>query len=336
MASTGSVFAMVTPSTATPAHHSPIEPRRRGRQIAAFGPRRLRIGASVDGEAVRAALAPVGARLLSADDHESATSNEPRAASDTSMATSTLCIGIASGVGTSIATGGSPVDRILSVAASVANMHEESHDKRSSRMTTPGCEPARNHDHHPGEPADAPGNLERAIYTIGHSTRTLADFITLLRQVDVDLLVDVRSFPRSRAMPQFNIDTLPGSLAAERIGYRHLQALGGRRHHKKGAPDSLNSLWRVAAFRSYADYAETDAFRAGLDELLALARSRCCAIMCAEAVWWRCHRRIIADYLLARGVTVKHIMGPGKLTPAVLTPGALVLADGSLRYPAPP
>jgi uncharacterized protein (DUF488 family) len=173
------------------------------------------------------------------------------------------------------------------------------------------------------------------VFTIGHSTRTLAEFVTLLRQVDVTLLVDVRSIPRSRTTPQFNGDTLPGSLAAEGIGYRHLHALGGRRHHRKGAPPSLNLYWRVAAFRSYADYAETDEFRAGLDMLRALARDDRCAIMCAEAVWWRCHRRIITDYLLAGGARVEHIMGPGQLVPATLTPGAQVMADGTLRYPAP-
>jgi uncharacterized protein (DUF488 family) len=173
------------------------------------------------------------------------------------------------------------------------------------------------------------------VFTIGHSTRTLAEFVTLLRQVDVTLLVDVRSIPRSRTTPQFNGDTLPGSLAAEGIGYRHLRALGGRRHHRKGAPPSLNLYWRVAAFRSYADYAETDEFRAGLDVLRALARDDRCAIMCAEAVWWRCHRRIITDYLLAGGTRVEHIMGPGQLVPATLTPGARVMADGTLRYPAP-
>ena len=172
------------------------------------------------------------------------------------------------------------------------------------------------------------------IYTIGHSNRTIDELVALLRQVDVDLLVDVRSFPRSRAMPQFNIDTLPDALAAEGIGYQHLRALGGRRHHPKGAPPSPNTYWRVAAFRNYADYAETDAFRAGLDELLALAADHRCAIMCAEAVWWRCHRRIVSDYLLARGIEVVHIMGPGQVTEATITPGAQVLPDGTLRYPA--
>lgn len=125
------------------------------------------------------------------------------------------------------------------------------------------------------------------IFTIGHSTRTLAEFVTLLRQVDVTLLVDVRSIPWSRMTPQFNTDTMPGALAAEGIGYRHLDALGGRRHHRKGAPPSLNMYWRVAAFRNYADYAETDEFRAGLQALRELARDDRCAIMCAEAVWWR-------------------------------------------------
>ena len=175
----------------------------------------------------------------------------------------------------------------------------------------------------------------QTIFTIGHSSRTVADFITLLREVGVELLVDVRSFPRSRAMPQFNIETLPDSLAAEGIGYQHIRALGGRRHHKKGAPPSLNTLWRVVAFRNYADYAETDEFRAGLAALRTFARERSCAIMCAEAVWWRCHRRIIADYLLAEGVPVQHIMGVGKVTEATITAGAIVGADGTLRYPEP-
>ena len=173
------------------------------------------------------------------------------------------------------------------------------------------------------------------IFTLGHSTRTLAEFVALLRQVDVTLLVDVRSIPRSRMTPQFNTDTMPGALAAEGIGYRHLDALGGRRHHRKGAPPSLNMYWRVAAFRNYADYAETDEFRAGLQALRELARDDRCAIMCAEAVWWRCHRRIITDYLLAGGTRLEHIMGPGQVVPATLTPGARVLADGTLRYPAP-
>ena len=153
--------------------------------------------------------------------------------------------------------------------------------------------------------------------------------------MDVDLLVDVRSIPRSRATPQFNLDVLPESLARERIGYQHLRALGGRRHHAKNMPPSKNTFWRVLAFRNYADYAETGAFCEGLDELIALASTHRCAIMCAEAVWWRCHRRIIADYLLANGIPVAHIMGLGTVTPATPTPGALIIGAGRLRYPAP-
>jgi uncharacterized protein (DUF488 family) len=182
-----------------------------------------------------------------------------------------------------------------------------------------------------------------AIFTIGHSTRSVAELAALLRDAGVALLVDVRSLPRSRANPQFNAEALAPALAAEGIGYRHLPALGGLRGRRKPAPDhdpgdagpSPNGLWQVGAFRNYADYAMSEAFRAGLAELRALARERPTAIMCAEAVWWRCHRRIIADYLLARGVPVRHIMGPGKIVPATLTPGARPQADGTVLYPRP-
>ena len=174
----------------------------------------------------------------------------------------------------------------------------------------------------------------RTIFTIGHSTRTIAEFVALLRQAAVDLLIDVRSVPRSRTNPQFNADALPAALADAGIAYRHLALLGGLRHRMTGAMPSPNTLWRIAAFRNYADYAATDAFRTGLDELRALARNDCCAIMCAEAVWWRCHRRIIADYLLAEGVPVAHIMGHNKIDPAKLTPGVQSLLGGTLVYPA--
>jgi uncharacterized protein (DUF488 family) len=161
------------------------------------------------------------------------------------------------------------------------------------------------------------------IFTIGHSTRTIEEFVALLRQVVVDLLVDVRSIPRSRTNPQFNADALPEALVDAGIS-----------HRQKGAMPSPNTFWRVAAFRNYADYAATEAFRKGLAELRALARDNCCAIMCAEAVWWRCHRRIIADYLLAEGVPVSHIMGLNKIDPAKLTPGVRSLPGGTLLYPA--
>lgn len=172
------------------------------------------------------------------------------------------------------------------------------------------------------------------IFTIGHSTRTFAEFLELLRQAAVDLLVDVRSVPRSRTNPHFNADVLPKMLARTGITYRHLRALGGLRHRRKDAVPSPNTLWRNEVFRNYADYAATAASHADFFELRSLARSQCCAIMCAEAIWWRCHRRIIADYLLADGFSVAHIMGRHRVDPATLTPGAHLLPDGTLVYPA--
>jgi uncharacterized protein (DUF488 family) len=144
----------------------------------------------------------------------------------------------------------------------------------------------------------------------------------------------VRTVPRSRFNPQFNADVLPATLARAGISYRHLVALGGLRHRPKGASPSPNTAWHNAAFQAYADYALTEPFRAGLDELLKLAGEHVCAIMCAEAVWWRCHRRIVTDYLLARRVEVRHIMGAGKIEPASLTPGAEPQSDGTILYPA--
>lgn len=173
------------------------------------------------------------------------------------------------------------------------------------------------------------------IFTVGHSKRAVPDFLSVVRQVGVGLIADIRSFPRSRANPQFNVDALPETLAAHGIEYRHLPALGGRRHAVAGAAPSRNLLWREASFRNYADYAETQPFRTGLEELLGLARDRRVAIMCSEAVWWRCHRRIVADYLLARGVPVKHLLGSGQVVPAALTPGAVVRDDSTVEYPGP-
>lgn len=147
------------------------------------------------------------------------------------------------------------------------------------------------------------------------------------------MLVDVRSIPRSRTNPQFNADALPDALSQERIGYRYIGALGGRRHRARGAPPSPNTYWQNTSFRAYADYAATDAFRAGLEELCELAETHTCAIMCAEAVWWRCHRRIIADYLLARGIRVCHILGLNHIDPATPTPAARQEPGGALVYP---
>ncbi|HWB48591.1 MAG TPA: DUF488 domain-containing protein [Stellaceae bacterium] len=171
------------------------------------------------------------------------------------------------------------------------------------------------------------------IYTIGHSTRSAEELVALLREAAVDLLVDVRTVPRSRFNPQFNADALPLTLAPAGIGYRHIAALGGLRHRPKEAPPSPNGLWRNEAFQAYADYAMTPAFHAALEELRRLAHRHSCAVMCAEAVWWRCHRRIVADYLLAAGEEVRHIMGPGHIDPASLTSGAEPQRDGTIVYP---
>jgi uncharacterized protein (DUF488 family) len=176
--------------------------------------------------------------------------------------------------------------------------------------------------------------LSHTVYTIGHSTRTTEEFVTLLEEVGVDLLVDVRSVPRSRTNPQFNADTLPATLSRRHIGYRYIAALGGWRHGVRGGAPSPNRYWRNTSFRAYADYAATEPFRAGLRELCKLAEEHRCAIMCAEAVWWRCHRRIIADYLLVRSIAVAHILGRNHLQQATLTPGVSQLSDETLIYSA--
>jgi uncharacterized protein (DUF488 family) len=171
------------------------------------------------------------------------------------------------------------------------------------------------------------------VFTIGHSTRTIAAFLALLREAGVDCLVDVRRFPGSRRHPQFNAVALSESLAEAGILYRHLPSLGGRRGGTRDK-ESPHTLWREEAFRNYADFAETPEFRAGFAALLALAAAHRVAIMCAEAVWWRCHRRIIADYLIAAGVSVMHILAAGKIEPAQLTPEATIRPDGSVLYQA--
>jgi uncharacterized protein (DUF488 family) len=172
------------------------------------------------------------------------------------------------------------------------------------------------------------------FFTIGHSTRPIPDFVELLRAADVGLLVDVRTVPRSRTNQQYNRDTLPATLSRLGLGYEHIAALGGLRPKSKTVPPQLNAFWRIQSFHNYADYALSEAFRAGLAELHARGREQRCAIMCAESVWWRCHRRIITDYLLAAGGAVFHIMAAGRIEPARMTPAARVRADESLVYPA--
>lgn len=170
--------------------------------------------------------------------------------------------------------------------------------------------------------------------TIGHSSRSLSEFLDMLREAEVRLLVDVRSFPRSRANPVFNIDTLPDALAKVQIAYRHCPQLGGRRNKQPDVEESVNAFWRVQAFHNYADYALGADFAAAFTELLDLGRATPLALMCSEAVWWRCHRRIITDYLLLNGHAVDHLMGPGQVEHATPTPGAVKRADGKIIYPA--
>lgn len=167
------------------------------------------------------------------------------------------------------------------------------------------------------------------LWTIGHSTRNLDEFLALLQKNAIEALADVRHFPGSRKYPHFNVEPLRYALHDAGVGYEPFAELGGRR---KVLPDSSNTAWRHPAFRGYADYMQTDAFRAGIERLKSLASRQRTAIMCAEAVWWRCHRRIIADYLLSAGVPVAHIMGPGKVVAASLTPGAHPVAGGQILY----
>jgi len=171
------------------------------------------------------------------------------------------------------------------------------------------------------------------FFTIGHSSRGLDAFVGLLGEAGIGVVADIRKVPRSRANPQFNADVLPESLAPFQIAYEHVAALGGLRGKARTLPPEVNGFWTNESFHNYADYALTDEFRAGLDRLIEIGRARRCAMMCSEAVWWRCHRRIVADHLIARGEEVFHIMGEGRLEPARLSEGAVVQADGTVLYP---
>jgi uncharacterized protein (DUF488 family) len=174
---------------------------------------------------------------------------------------------------------------------------------------------------------------EAPIFTVGHSTRSIAEFVRLLRCGPVELVVDVRTVARSRRNPQYNEDVLGEELAPYQIGYLHMADLGGLRGRAKDVPPDVNRFWENQSFHNYADYALSAKFAAALGELLEISATRRCAIMCAEAVWWRCHRRIIADYLIVRGRTVLHLMGDDRVEAARLTPGAKV-DDGKVTYPA--
>ncbi len=172
------------------------------------------------------------------------------------------------------------------------------------------------------------------VFTIGHSTRTIDEFAAILEGAGVDLVVDVRTVPRSRTNPQYNEDALPAGLKPFGIAAMRIAALGGLRSRSHDVPAAVNGWWQNRSFHNYADYALSNAFADGLAELEGLADRRRTAVMCSEAVWWRCHRRIIADYLLLRGREVFHLMGGGRIEPATRTPGGEP-RNGKLVYPGP-
>ncbi|HET9761862.1 MAG TPA: DUF488 domain-containing protein [Casimicrobiaceae bacterium] len=173
-----------------------------------------------------------------------------------------------------------------------------------------------------------------SFYTIGHSNRPLVEFMALLEPPRIELVVDVRTVPRSRSNPQYDGETLARSLAAAGVGYERIASLGGLRGKQRGIAPDINAFWENESFHHYADYAMTAAFRDGLASLRARGSERRCAIMCAEAVWWRCHRRIIADYLLHDGFPVFHIMARERIEPARLTEAARTGPAGTLVYPS--
>ena len=170
--------------------------------------------------------------------------------------------------------------------------------------------------------------MTNTIWTVGHSTRTLDEFVARLEAYDVELIADVRRFPGSRRLPQFGAEELEAGLAKNRIAYKWLESLGGRRN---ALPDSLNTAWTNSAFRGYADHTRTEEFAEGLEELLVLSGGMRTAIMCAELLWWRCHRRIISDVLVTLGAEVVHIRGPSLSEHHKLAAPAR-LVDGQLSY----
>jgi uncharacterized protein (DUF488 family) len=171
------------------------------------------------------------------------------------------------------------------------------------------------------------------LFTIGHSTHALDEFVRMLQPNEVTRVIDVRAFPRSRTNPQYNDDALPASLRAHGIAYEHIASLGGKRPRSREIAEDANAFWDNQSFHNYADYAMGAQFRRGLDQVLERGSNERVALMCAEAVWWRCHRRIIADYVLAAGRDVWHIMGTEAIEPARMTPAARPGPDGALAYP---
>jgi uncharacterized protein (DUF488 family) len=175
--------------------------------------------------------------------------------------------------------------------------------------------------------------MANPFFTIGHSTRPFAAFVDLLRSAEVRLVVDVRTVPRSRRNPQYNADAMNAALPAAQVAYQRISDLGGLRARQRDVPAATNAFWDNESFHNYADYAMSPPFQSALAMLRRLGAEQRCAIMCAEAVWWRCHRRIIADYLLAAGEQVFHILGPGQIEAAQITGAAKLGPTGTLTYP---
>ena len=171
------------------------------------------------------------------------------------------------------------------------------------------------------------------FFSVGHSNRSLDEFVEILTEASVDLIVDIRAFPMSRTNPEYNRDALPSALASFDIGYEHWPDLGGRRPRQPDVPEERNALWRNRSFHNYADYALSDAFKQAFDALVARGRTARLAMMCSEAVWWRCHRRIITDHLILRHHQVLHLMGGGRPELAKVTPGAILSRKGDIVYP---
>jgi uncharacterized protein (DUF488 family) len=173
------------------------------------------------------------------------------------------------------------------------------------------------------------------VFTLGHSTRPIEAFVALLVPNGITRLVDIRTVPRSRTNPQYNVDALPGLLAPHGIAHEHLASLGGLRPRDAAIAPEVNGFWENASFHNYADYAmASPRFAEGLAHLVDIASRERAAIMCAESVWWRCHRRIVTDYLLASGLEVFHILESDVPEPARITPQARPTGEGRLAYPA--
>ena len=176
-------------------------------------------------------------------------------------------------------------------------------------------------------------SVKRPFFTIGHSNRSFRAFVDLIRDAGVEVIADIRTVPGSRAYPQFNADALARKLVQANLRYEHIPALGGLRKKSREIPADVNGFWENRSFHNYADYALSAEFKSGLARLREIGHESTCAVMCAEAVWWRCHRRIVADYLIAAGEVVLHIVGRNHIERAELTRGAEAHGAGTIQYP---